>query len=89
MEKARDGKKYQRDIVPDVFNFAERGITLIVCLLNDFEIRSIGAEAKLYEPACEKKGVELFKHPIIEMAPPKDLSQWNQEVVLKVINHIA
>ena len=70
MDQGRDGKKYMRDVTLDVANFAERGITLIVCLLSDVEIRSIGANVKEYEAACQKMGVELFKYPIIEMAPP-------------------
>ena len=45
MERARDGKKYMREIVKDIRNFSERGITLIVCLLSDIEIKSIGADA--------------------------------------------
>ena len=89
MEKARDGKKYMRDIVTDVGNYAERGITLIVCLLSDCEIRSIGADAKAYGPACLRKGIELFQYPIIEMAPPEDLAKWNCEVVSKIISHLV
>ena len=41
-----------REIVTDVRNYADRGITLIVCLLSDIEIKHIGADAKAYAPAC-------------------------------------
>ena len=60
MEKARDGKKYMRNIVTDISSYAERGITLIVCLLSEVEIRSIGADSKAYAPTCLKKGIEFF-----------------------------
>ena len=88
MEMARDGKSYKRDITRDVEQYHQQGITLIVCLLSDVEIRSIGANVKQYESACLKYGVTLFKYPIIEMAPPSDVTKWNQEVVEKVANHI-
>ena len=71
---ARDGKTYARDIGVDVKNYANKGIKLIVCLLNDYEIRSIGCDVKKYEQACKANGVELFKYPIIEMAPPEDVA---------------
>jgi hypothetical protein len=61
---------------------------MIVCLLSDVEIRSIGANVKDYESSCKKNGVELFKYPIIEMAPPEDIPKWHQEVVSKVIDHL-
>ena len=56
-----------------------------MCLLSDVEIRSIGANVKDYESSCLKNGVELFKYPIIEMAPPEDIPKWHQEVVSKVL----
>ena len=70
LEHGRDGKRYLRDVSRDVAYYASKGITLIICLLSDVEIRSIGANVKDYESSCEKNGVELFKYPIIEMAPP-------------------
>ena len=77
MEMARDGKSYNRDITRDVNQYKEQGITMIVCLLSDVEIRSIGTNVKHYEAACLKFGINLFKYPIIEMAPPSDIAKWN------------
>lgn len=43
IERGRDGKKHDRDIFKDVEYFKQKcGITLIVCLLNDSELRSLG-----------------------------------------------
>ena len=89
MEKARDGKKYMREIVTDVRNLRDRGVTLIVCLLSDIEIKSIGTDVKAYAPISLKCGIEFFQYPIVEMAPPSDMVKWNCEVVSKVINHIV
>jgi hypothetical protein len=77
MELARDGKGYNRDITRDVQQYKEQGVSMIVCLLSDVEIRSIGANVKQYEAACLKYGIHLFKYPIIEMAPPSDIPKWN------------
>jgi len=71
-----------------VAKFAEQGIRLIVCLLNDFELRSIGTNVKDYEEACRQNGIELFKYPLIEMAPPTDLDKWGSEVVGKVVGFL-
>ena len=57
-----------------------------MCLLNDYEIRSIGCDVRKYESACANNGIELFKYPIIEMAPPEDIEKFHQEVVIKVLD---
>lgn len=88
MQLARDGKGYCRDITRDVQQYHEQGVSMIVCLLSDVEVRSIGANVKQYEAACAKWGIRLFKYPIIEMAPPPDIPKWNQEVVQVVVTHI-
>lgn len=77
MAKGRDGKSYQRDVTADVRAMSQQGITLIICLISDIEIRSIGCNIKKYSQACTTNGIELFKYPIIEMAPPNDLDKWN------------
>ena len=55
-------------------------ITTIVCLLNDYEVRSVGCDIKKYEEACVKQSVDLIKYPIIEMAPPEDLNTFHELV---------
>ena len=61
---------------------------MIVCLIADIEIRSLGVNLKDYEMYSKKLGIELFKYPIVEMAPPKDLREWNETVVNKIVKHI-
>ena len=55
-------------------------ITTIVCLSNDYEVRSVGCDIKKYEEACVKQSVDLIKYPIIEMAPPEDLNTFHELV---------
>ena len=86
MATGRDGKSYQRNIVIDVMNYAQTSnVKLIVCLLNDYEIRSIGCDVRKYEQACIDHGIELFKYPIIEMAPPENIEQFHTDVIVKVL----
>lgn len=85
----RDGKSYDRNIFEDVEQFrSSQGITLIVCLLNDSELRHLGVQAKDYKSACEKSGVIFYQHPIIEMAPPDDLELFKKEVIDVIIGHL-
>ena len=58
------------------------GVTLIVCLLNDYELRTVGVDAKKYEKACDSHNIKLLKHPVIEMAAPPDLSVFHEYVIL-------
>jgi cyclin-dependent kinase inhibitor 3 len=48
-------------------------------------MRSIGVNVKDYQASCDKLGIELFKYPIIEMAPPEDLAKFHSEVIEKVL----
>ena len=65
-------------MVLDVNAMSQIGITLIICLISDIEIRFIGCNSKKYNQACIANGIELFMHPIVEMSPPKDLDAWNE-----------
>lgn len=86
----RDGKSHNRNIKQDVEQFRSlSGITLVVCLLNDSELRSLGVVVKDYRAACEAQGVHFFQHPILEMAPPEDLASFKAEVVDMVCRHLV
>jgi hypothetical protein len=54
---------------------------MIVCLLNDSELRSLGVQVKDYKIACEQLNVTFFQYPIIEMAPPDDIYLFKQDLV--------
>ncbi|MFN9901173.1 MAG: hypothetical protein ACK55Z_20820 [bacterium] len=84
----RDGKSYSRDIRKDVAHFAAQGVKLIICLLNDYELRTVGCDAKQYTKACLDHSIELYKYPIIEMAPPEDIKKFHNEVVIKIISSL-
>ncbi|TNV80666.1 hypothetical protein FGO68_gene5537 [Halteria grandinella] len=85
----RDGKSYDRNIYEDVEQFNKsQGISLIICLLNDSELRHLGVQVKDYKQACETSGITFYQYPIIEMAPPDDLILFKKEVVDVIISHI-
>jgi len=76
ISQGRDGKSYARNIAEDVAYMGSLDITTIVCLLNDYEVRSVGCDVKKYAESCSKQGIELIKYPIIEMAPPEDFDSF-------------
>lgn len=85
----RDGKAHNRNIFADVEHFrVVGGVTLVVCLLNDSELRHLGLNVKDYKLACEKAGVRLHQHPIIEMAPPDDLDGFRINVIKVITSHL-
>jgi len=68
--EGRDGVKYDRSVVEDVaYLRTSLGISIIVCLLNDPELHSLGLRRAAYEAACQKAGVEMISLPTVEMAP--------------------
>ena len=59
IKRGRDGRCHSRDLKKDVAYFKENGISRIVCLLNDPELRTIGVTRKNYDAACEQSDVLL------------------------------
>ena len=57
MREARDGNGYERDVVADVKAMSQLGITLVICLISDIEIRSIGCNVKKYNETCLSNGI--------------------------------
>ena len=56
-----------RDLAEDLGQLATlHGISTIICLLNDYELRSIGVDSKSYPAAAREAGVGFFQYPIIE-----------------------
>lgn len=89
MALGRDGKAHNRSIIADVETFKQgQEITLILCLLNDSEMRHLGVNVKDYKDVCEKQGIIFYQHPIIEMAPPDDLQAFKTEVIDIIIEHL-
>lgn len=75
-----------RSILKDVETYKTCGVNLIVCLLSDTELRSVGVQIKDYQKACDKCDIQLFKYPIIEMAPPTDIQAFHTDVIDVIIN---
>ena len=59
--KGRDGKTYNRNVRKDCFSLSKKGVTMIVCLLMDLEIRHVGTDLKAYSASCQKLGINLVK----------------------------
>mmetsp|Transcript_20204 Transcript_20204/g.51172 ORF Transcript_20204/g.51172 Transcript_20204/m.51172 type:complete len:206 (-) Transcript_20204:82-699(-) len=67
----RGGIQHDRDLAKDLRVLRDtHGVTTIVCLLNDAELRSF--QLRHYSRGVTSAGFQLISHPIIEMAPPDD-----------------
>lgn len=89
--KGRNGKKFDRDLGNDVKYIKEtHNISVIVCLLNKYELRTIGINVDEYKKLCEKKNqIELFIYPILEMGAPQDeMKTFHFEVIEKIAKEI-
>jgi len=68
-KQGRDGKQYARSIAEDVRQLrCNHRVRLIVCLLNESELRLLGVRLDEYRRQCEKQEIEFYHHPCIEMA---------------------
>lgn len=64
------GGPYANHISEDVTFFFEQGISLIVCLLADYELLHLGCDPQLYKKACEENFITLLKYPVDDFEPP-------------------
>jgi cyclin-dependent kinase inhibitor 3 len=88
--RGRNGKSFDRDIGADVFHFRTEGkVDVIICLLNKYELKTLGIDLQHYAKEAEKNGILLVVYPIIEMAAPEDDQAKFQSFLLEnVINRI-
>lgn len=88
--KGRNGKKFDRDLGNDVkFIKENHNISVIVCLLNKYELRTIGINLDDYKKLCEKNQIQLFVYPIVEMGVPQDeMKTFHLEVIEKIAKEI-
>lgn len=75
MEKSRNGRPIRRSVQLDIEDWTKQGVAIVLCLLNDYEIRTLGVDEKLYKKVCLSSGVELVQYPIIEMSVPEENTQ--------------
>ena len=83
----RDGKAHNRSIQIDAEQFrAVHGVSQIICLLNQYELRTLGVDSALYKKACEKNEISLLFLPVIEMGQPElempDFDRFLEENIL-------
>ncbi|KRW98991.1 hypothetical protein PPERSA_11592 [Pseudocohnilembus persalinus] len=72
LKMGRDGKPHNRNIIEDITYFKNLNqIQVIICLLNKYELRSIGVDYNKFQGICEKQGVQFLELPIIEMGEPE------------------
>lgn len=81
MQKGRDGKVHNRNIREDLEYFKSKGISMIVCLLNDYELRTIGVKIDAYRSILTKLDIEFVQYPITEMAAPASISELEEQVL--------
>ena len=89
MAKGRDGKVHSRNIQTDLSNFKSQEISIIICLLNDYELRSIGVNVDQYKHTCARLEITFIQYPIIEMAAPDSIGSLEANVMVPVIQALT
>lgn len=86
IEKGRNGKKFDRNLAEDVkFIKGNYLISTIVCLLNKFELRTIGINLEDYKKYCEDNKINLVVYPIVEMGVPEEDFESFHNGIIKII----
>ena len=91
IEKGRNGKKFDRNLAEDVKYIKENhGISTIICLLNKFELRTIGINLEDYKKYCETNKINLIIYPIVEMGvPEEDFGIFHNGIIKKIIEELS
>ena len=88
LKQGRNGVTYSRSIFADIANFKSRGMSMMVCLLSDSELRSLGVNPRSYHIACNQNSVKLVQYPIVEMSIPNSLQEFEFQVVQKILEEM-
>jgi len=91
MAKGRDGKTHSRNIEVDVKFFREcLKVDVIICLLDRYELRTIGVDLDVYKKACVKNGITLINYPIVEMGVPfHDPSEFDKQLIRPLLENLC
>eukprot|EP00656_Telonema_subtile_P017416 TRINITY_DN19343_c0_g1_i3.p1 TRINITY_DN19343_c0_g1~~TRINITY_DN19343_c0_g1_i3.p1 ORF type:complete len:239 (-),score=53.99 TRINITY_DN19343_c0_g1_i3:101-817(-) len=83
VKAGRDGCEWKRDMRTDISHLKEQhGVTMLVCLLNKPELRTLGASS--LEQECNIAGVQFVQFPIIEMGAPECIPEFEELIDLLV-----
>lgn len=84
LPRGRDGKPYSRDLATDLRHFQSCGVSTVVCLLNQYELRTLGVDLRQYQTICGSLGLTLVEYPMVEMAAPEDLHTFESQVAARI-----
>jgi len=89
--KGRNGKSFNRDLKSDLLEIKEtHKISTIVCLLNKFELRTVGVNLDEYKKICEIYKIHLIVYPIIEMGvPEEDFVIFRKGILAEILTELA
>lgn len=70
----RDGVSWQRSLAQDLTSLRDQhGVNIVVCLLSDAELRSLGVDRN-YAKIVQSHGLQLLRLPIVEMFAPDSMA---------------
>ena len=84
--KGRNKYDYQRNLKKDFEFFKNINIKLIVCLLDKYELRTIGIDLNEYINLAKEMNIKILNIRIVEMSTP-DLKLKDLEIFLDNILH--
>ena len=74
--RSRDtAQPIQRDLETDLKTIQAQPIEAILCLLNKYELRTLGVDEARYQSLCRQLGIEYIPFPIMEGGVPEHPSQ--------------
>ncbi|KXS16677.1 phosphatases II [Gonapodya prolifera JEL478] len=76
-----------RDLGEDFTRLKERGVGLVVCLLDDAEMARLGAPWEQYREAAHGSGIDVARYPIVEGHAPPTYQTLNALLTL-MLSHL-
>lgn len=87
VKKGRDGYSWNRSLKKDLLRLKSESVSTVVCLLNEWESRSLGVTHTLYRKATTSLGLNLIIYPIIEMNVPSSFEEGH-DLVQKIVTEL-
>ena len=80
------GKIIYSNLEADILYFSKLNVTTILCLLNDYEMKSIGVNISLYKKLCKEHSINFIQFPIIEMSIPENSYLFYSNIILEILD---
>ena len=86
--QGRNGNLFKNNLKKDLLNFKSQNVSIILCLLNKYELWTLGVDLSKYQDLSKNFKIEFFHLEIIEMGVPTQSEKTIRDLLDYLVSQI-